>query len=165
MCTTYSSQKCGNVTSQLFYFQDQKSAESDLSAIFNITSTSQDCANSALEFFCNATYRSCDDVTFAPSINKCEMLKNESCSNLWTQLQNVSVLTDCNMYRPPVSRTCPKQFRPSCDGTCVPLCTEFSQDSEGTIIASLVTAVISNFANLIGGIIVIVIAFFKRKIM
>ena len=153
--------------SQLFYFEDQDSAESDLSAIINITSSNQECADNALAFFCNATYRSCDDVTFTPSREECEMLENNSCSSQWTQLQNISnVLTDCDMYNPPISRTCPKQFRLSCNGSCIPLCSEFSQNPEAaTIIVTVVIGVISNCGNLLGGALVFIFAFFRRKVM
>ena len=162
----YDSQTCGELgNSWLFYYEDQDSAESDLSAIINVTSSDQDCSNLALAFFCNATYRSCaNTMLIPPSTKECEMLRNDSCSNQWAQLQNISsVLTDCNTY---ASRTCPEQFRPACGGACIPLCNEFSQNSEGvTILVSVVTGVVSNFTNLIGGIIIFIIAFFRRKTM
>ena len=159
------SQECGMIeNSQLFfYFEDQSSADSNLSAIFSITSLSQDCANDARAFFCNATYHSCGDETLVPSIEECEMLKSGTCSGQWTRLQNISVLSDCGLYEPP---TCPDQFRPSCGGTCIPLCSEFSQNSEGaTIIVSVVTGIISNCANILGGIIIFIFAFVRRESM
>ena len=151
--------------SQLFHFEDQKLADSNLSAIFDIiTSLSQDCANDARAFFCNATYRSCEDTTLTLSTEECEMLRNGTCSGQWTQLQNISVLSDCSLYKPPV--TCPDQFRQSCSGACIPLCSEFSQNSEGTtIVINVITGVISNCGNIIGGIIVFIFAFFRRESM
>ena len=151
----------------MFYYEDYDSAESDLSAIINVTSSDQNCANLAPAFFCNVTYRSCDDATLTPSTEECEMLRNDSCSSQWAQLQNISsVLTDCNTYDPPATRTCPKQFRLSNSGACIPLCSEFSQNNEGiTILVSVVVGVISNCGNLIGGIVVFVLAFFRRKAM
>ena len=161
------SQECGVIeNSQLFYFEDQSSADSNLSAIFGTTSLSQDCASDARVFFCNATYRSCEDDTLVPSIEECEVLKNGTCSGLWTQLQNISVLSNCSLYKPPVSQTCPDQFHQSINGTCIPSCSEFSQNSEGaTIIVSVVTGVISNCANILGGIIVFIFAFVRRESM
>lgn len=158
------SQECGMIeNSQLFHFEDQNLADSNLSAIFGIISSSPDCANDARTFFCNATYRSCEDATLVPSTEECEILKNGSCSSQWTQLLNISVLSDCGLY---VSRTCPDQFRQSRDGVCIPLCSEFSQNSEGaTIIVSVVTGVISNCANIIGGIIIFILAFIRRDSM
>ena len=102
-----------------------------------------------------------------PSTEECEMLRNDSCSNQWPQLQNISsVLTDCSTYDPPASRTCPKQFRPSYGGACIPLCSEFSQNNEAiTILVSVVIGVISNCGNLIGGIVVFILALFRRKAM
>ena len=98
-----------------------------------------------------------------PTTRECEMLRDNSCSSQWAQLENISsVLTDCNTY----ARTCPEQFRPACDGTCIPLCNEFSQNNAGiTILVSVVTGVISNLTNLIGGIIIFIFAFFRRKTM
>lgn len=153
--------------SELFYFEDQHSANSNLSAIFNITSSSSKCAANAMMFFCHAVYRSCENVTLTPSETECEMLANDSCSSQWAMLQNVSsVLTDCGTYAPPVPRTCPKQFRPSCNGGCIPLCSEFSQNSEGaTIVVTLVTGIISNSLNIIGGVLLLIIAFYRRKAM
>ena len=161
------SQECGVIeNSQLFYFEDQISADSNLSAVFNITSLSQDCANDVRAFFCNATYRSCEDTTLMPSTEECEMLKNGTCSGQWTQLQNISVLSDCGLYKPSLSRTCPDQFRQSCDGACMPLCSEFSQNNEGaTILVSVITGIISNCGNCIGGILIIIFAFFRRETM
>ena len=137
-----------------------------MSAIINVTSSSQGCNILAPAFFCNATYRSCDDTTLIPTTEECEMLRNDSCSNQWAQLQNISSsLTDCDTY-PPASRTCPKQFRLSSDGICIPLCSEFSQNNEAiTILISVVVGAISNCGNLIGGIVVFVLAFFRRKVM
>jgi len=163
----YASQVCGDMqNSQLFHFDNQVSAESDLSAIFNITSSSQDCANKAMTFFCNATYRLCTDATSTPSTEECEMLANNSCISQWSRLQNISILAKCSIYNPPPIRTCPDQLQPSCDGACVPICSEFSQNSEGaTILVTVITGVISNCGNVVGGILVFVIAFFKRKTM
>ena len=166
MCrTNYSSQVCGTIgISQLPNFLDQNSAESNLSAIFSITSSSQACANDTRSFFCNATYRSCEDVTLIPSREECRTLQDGVCSDQWAQLQNISSLSDCNLLPP--KRSCPSQFRLLDNGDCIPLCTEFSQNREGaTILVSVVTGVISNLVNIIGGIIVIIIALFRRNTM
>ena len=136
-----------------------------MSAIINVTSSDQDCTNLAPAFFCNATYRSCANAMLVPpTTRECEMLRDNSCSSQWAQLENISlVLTDCNTY---ASRTCPEQFRLACDGTCIPLCSEFSQNNAGiTILVSVVTGVISNLTNFIGGIIIFILAFFRRKTM
>ena len=165
MCrTNYTSQVCGTLgIGQLPNFLDQNSAESNLSAIFNITSSSSACANVARAFFCNATYRSCD-ITLIPSQEECRTLENGVCSNQWAQLQSISSLSDCSLLPP--TRSCPSHFRLSGNGACIPLCTEFSQNRDGTtILVSVVTGVISNLANIIGGIIVIIIALFRRDTM
>ena len=163
-CREYISPVCDGLmgNSRLFDFDDSAIAEDTLTAIVNITSENQICTEDAKTFFCSATYRSCDNgITFVPSSTECRRLQDDVCKNEWSQLQAISPnLTNCNMY----DFTCPDQFGRFCGDTCLPLCTEFSQNSKGvTILLTIVIGIFSNIGNVLGGIAVFVVAFVKGK--
>jgi len=160
-CIEYDSPVCGSLFGKLSIFNNSMIADDTLAAIMNITSENQTCAEAATDFFCGATYRSCDNgITFVPSKSNCQLLQDE-CRYEWSQLQSVSPdLTDCSAY----NFSCPDQFDVFCGDICLPLCTEFSQNSEGvTILLTVVIGIVSNVGNVIGGIAVFVVAFFKGK--
>ncbi|XP_065890192.1 uncharacterized protein [Dysidea avara] len=163
-CEEHISSVCDGLmgNSKLSVFDDSITAEDTLATIVSITSDNQSCAEGAKAFFCNATYRSCDNgVTFVPSVEECHHLQSNVCSNEWSQLRSVSPnLTNCNMY----DFTCPDQFGKFCGDKCLPLCTEFSQNSEGvTVLLTVVIGIISNIGNILGGIAVFAVAFSKGK--
>jgi len=163
-CIEYISPVCDDLmgNSKLFGFNDSALAEDTLTAIVNITSENQTCAEDAKAFFCNATYRLCDNgVTFAPSSTECRRLQDDACKYEWNQLQAISPnLTNCSMY----DFSCPNQFGRFCGDICLPLCTEFSQNSKGvTIFLTVVIGIFSNIVNILGGIVVFAVALSKCK--
>jgi len=163
-CIEYISPVCNGLmgNSRLFGFNDSAIAEDTLTTIVNITSENQTCAEDAKAFFCSATYRSCDNgITFVPSSTECRRLQDSACKYEWSQLQAIFPnLTNCNLY----DFSCPDQFGRFCGDMCLPLCTEFSQNSEGvTILLTVVIGIFSNIGNILGGIAVFAVAFFKGK--
>lgn len=137
--------------------------ESNLTSIFTISFDNQSCLDSVKEFFCNASYRSCDDESvFAPSVDQCEKVQNV-CVNDWDKIQRVSpVLSDCDLYAPR-NITCPDQFELFCDSYCLPLCSEFSQNSGALTIVLMSVIGTSVFFVFITGVFVFIVAFFKRE--
>ena len=145
---------------------NQQITEIILSNLFNITSSSQQCSDTAMPFFCKAAYRTCNFSRFDlfPTTNECVQLQNNTCKNQWKAIETFAPnLACCNIYD--LNSTCPDQFDKFC-GICAPLCNEFSQYGKATTkaitVAYWITAL---FGNLFFGIIVFVASFLKRKKM
>ena len=150
----------------LYFPHDRKEAEVLLSKLSNITSSSPQCDDSAMTFFCKAAYQTCDynRTDLFPTSNDCVQLRDNTCKDEWKKILSVApTLACCDLYNP--NSTCPDQFGKFC-GICAPLCSEFSQYGEATTVAIDVMFAISMIlGNIITGAIVFVTAFFKRKTM
>jgi len=165
MCENHTSEACDIDLrfSQLspLMMGDKNATESNLTAIFDITSNNSACSNSVKDFFCNASYRPCNTRSaFVPSIKDCEELEG-ICADEWDNIQRVSpVLANCSLYAPVI---CPDQFESFCGGTCLPVCSEFSQNDEVLTVATHVIFTTAGCFLLTSGIFVFVVAFVKRK--
>ena len=145
---------------------DQQIAEFILSNLFNITSSSQQCSDTAIPFFCKAAYRTCNFSRFDlfPTVTECLQLQNNTCKNQWKVIETIAPnLACCNIYDP--NSTCPDQFDKFC-GICAPVCSEFSLYGKSTTVAiDVIYWAPGIFGNILFGIIVFVASFFKRKKM
>ncbi|XP_065891161.1 uncharacterized protein [Dysidea avara] len=166
-CANHTSEACGIDMrfSQLspLMMNDSNATESNLSSIFSIASGNQVCLDSVADFFCNASYRPCDmESVFVPSEEECVELENV-CTDEWDEIQRMSpVLANCTLYR---SLTCPDQFGIFCGDVCLPLCSEFSQNTATLTTLVIASFGITSFFLIISGIIVFVVAALKRKSM
>ena len=98
----------------------------------------------------------------------CQDVRQEYCTAEWRilELQGSEGLIDCDVYGETARLTCSDQFGVDDSGVaCLPLCKEFSQNGDSNTIAIIVLGGIANIVNTIGGIFVLIVAFWRREKM
>ena len=142
--------------------------------------TSSDCRNKFLSFLCAHLVRPCNDtdpnaIAIQPTAQECKEIRDEVCSAEWKLLElspfrnfipNCSIFSgsdDITDIRPNV--VCNDQFELYCDSLCLPLCKEFSQNSDGLTLLQDILFIFAGVSSLVGGTIVIIISIYRRNSM
>ena len=142
--------------------------------------TTAECRNSFLSFLCANFLKPCDINDFSakamqPTASECKEIRDDICFSEWKLLElspYADYLPNCSAYsdsddsmekRP--KPVCNEQFGLFCDSLCVPLCTEFSQNSDGLTLLQDILFIFAAVSSLIGGAIVIIIAIYRRDSM
>lgn len=140
--------------------------------------TSSECRNKFLSFLCAQFIAPCnpdDPNAIRPTAEECKEVRDDVCYAEWRLLElsryaqllpNCSSLNDSSEsmdIRPDL--VCNKQFGLFCDSLCLPLCKEFSQNSEGLTVLQDILFIFAAISSLIGGMIVIIIAIYRRNSM
>ena len=140
-----------------------------------LKTNSQCVTDSTLSFFCNATLLLCNGDSSSVSLTEeCEKVRDNNCSSEWRLIENFYNISvpDCISYDKDTNITlkkapnqpCPANFDHFCNSTCLPVCGEYSlltQDSSSNF--SLYLAVAAGFIGLIGGIITLIICYYRRN--
>jgi len=124
------------------------------------------CISTTQNQFCQAL-NNCDNQSYVDDL-VCQDVRQEYCTMEWKilELQGGAGLPDCAAYGETDRLTCSDQFDVDDTGVaCQPLCKEFSQNGESTTAAIIVLSGIANTANTIGGIFVLIVAFYRRDKM
>ena len=133
----------------------------------NLPSSQQYCSERVETLFCNALME-CSNESYVKDI-VCQQVRQEYCTAEWRMLEvhnQTDGLIDCEEYEETVPLSCGDQFDLANDGSlCLPLCGEFSQYSEAYTTPRVVLSAVFLLLSVIGGIIVIIISFRKRKNM
>ena len=149
----------------------------DLFSVYNLgLITNSDCIRSGtLPFFCNATLLLCNgDIPSLDLIEECEEVRDVKCSTEWRIMENFynRSIPDCSSYGEDKNLTfgkapaqpCPAYFDHFCNSTCLPICGEYSlltQDTSSNL--SLYLIVATGIVGLIGGLITLIICYYKRS--
>ena len=133
----------------------------------NLPLSQQYCSERVETLFCNALME-CSNESYVKDI-VCQQVRQEYCTAEWRMLEvhnQTDGLIDCEEYEETVPLSCGDQFDLANDGSlCLPLCGEFSQYSEAYTTPRVVLSAVFLLLSVIGGIIVIIISFRKRKNM
>ena len=133
----------------------------------NLPSSQQYCSERVEKLFCDALME-CSNESYVKDI-VCQQVRQEYCTAEWRMLEvhnQTDGLIDCEEYGETASLNCNDQFDLVNDGsTCLPLCGEFSQYSKAYTNTRTVLHAISQFINVIGGIIIMAISFRERQKM
>ena len=142
--------------------------------------TSPECRNSFLSFLCASLIMPCDPtdpdaMAVQPTALECQDIRDNECFAQWKLLElsrYASFLPNCSELhgsdestdmRPKV--VCNEQFGLYCDSLCLPLCEEFSQNSDGLTLLQDILFIFAGLSSLIGGTIVIIISIYRRSSM
>ena len=142
--------------------------------------TSSECRNRFLSFLCAHFIRPCDDddpnaMAIQPTAQECKEIRDDVCFAEWKLLElspYANLIPNCSEFngsddttdiRPSV--VCNEQFGLYCDSLCLPLCEEFSQNSDGLTLLQDILFIFAGVSSLIGGTIVIVISIYRRNSM
>ena len=142
--------------------------------------TSSECKDKFLSFVCAHFNTPCDlndpsAIAVQPTARECKEIRDEICFAEWRLLELSPYsdrLPNCSNYddsdddmdsRPDL--VCNDQFGLFCDSLCLPLCKEFSQNSEGLTLLQDILFIFAAVSSLIGGTVVIVIAIYRRNSM
>ena len=142
--------------------------------------TSPECRNRFMSFLCAHFVEPCDStdpnaIAIHPTGRECKEIRDDVCSAEWKLLElspfasrvpNCSIFDDSDETtdtRPSV--VCNEQFGLFCDSLCLPLCKEFSQNSDGVTLLQDVLFIFAAVSSLIGGAIVIIISIYRRNSM
>ena len=140
-----------------------------------LKTNSQCVTNTTLSFFCNATLLLCYGNSSSIHLAEmCEEVRDNSCSSEWRIAENFydQLVPDCISYGQDMNLTfqrapnlpCPVHFDHFCNSICLPLCGEYSlltQDSSSNF--SIYLAVVAGVTGLIGGIITLIICYYRRS--
>lgn len=142
--------------------------------------TSPECRDMFLSFLCAQFVRACneddsDAKAIKPTAKECKEIRDDVCFAEWrilelsefgSQLPNCSDFDDSDENtdtRPDL--VCNEQFGLFCDSLCLPLCKEFSQNSDGLTLLQDILFIFAAISSLIGGTVVIIIAIYRRNSM
>lgn len=142
--------------------------------------TSSECRNRFLSFLCAHFVRPCDiddpsAMAIQPTAQECKEIRDDVCSAEWKLLELSlfnNLIPNCSDFigsddttdiRPNV--VCNEQFGLYCDSLCLPLCKEFSQNSDGLTLLQDILFIFAGLSSLIGGTIVIIISIYRRNSM
>lgn len=141
--------------------------------------TSAECKDKFLSFLCADYIVPCDldnpsAMAIRPTASECKEIRDDICFAEWKLLELSmygSLLPNCSDFdddddmdfRP--DQVCNDQFKLYCDSLCLPLCKEFSQNSEGLTLLQDILFIFAAVSSLIGGTIVIIIAIYRRNSM
>ena len=133
----------------------------------NLPSSQQYCSERVETLFCDALME-CSNESYVKDI-VCQQVRQEYCTAEWRMLEvhnQTDGLIDCEEYGETALLNCGDQFDLAYHGSvCLPLCGEFSQYSEAYTKPRIVILTVSLLINVIGGIIVIIVSFKKKKKM
>ena len=133
----------------------------------NLPSSQLYCTERVEMLFCDALME-CSNESHVKDI-VCQQVRQEYCTAEWRMLEvhnQIDQLIDCEEYEETAPLNCGDQFGLINDGSvCLPLCEEFSQYSETYTTPHLVLSATASSVAIIGGIIIILISFKKRKTM
>ena len=143
--------------------------------------TSPECRSSFLSLLCANFYLPCEPtdpnaIATQPTAGECQDVRDNKCFAQWKLLElfrdTAQVLPNCSSFdgsdentelRPEV--VCNEQFGLYCDSLCLPLCEEFSQNSDGLTLLQDILFIFAGLSSLIGGTIVIIISIYRRSSM
>jgi len=134
------------------------------------------CSSSAVPFFCNATYSLCGDDTYMMDISEeCVQVRDNDCAIEWRVLENFfgALIPDCGSFSEDGNLSfskapelnCSNQFDVFCGSMCLPVCSEFSQMSEGATVTSNVLTILFEVIGIISGVVTLIACIFNRKTM
>ena len=160
---------------EYFFRETEKSLSTSL--------TTTECKNKLMSFMCAVfNNHSCDPnnpVTVSPNGDECREIRDELCVLEWELLKrSISQLPGADQFRIPncseldgevdnetTALQCVDQFGEFCGFFCLPLCEDFSQNSDGSILLQDVLFIFAAVCSLVGGIIVIIISIYRRSSM
>ena len=142
---------------------------------------SKPCQDAALPFLCQYIFPPCNvssgDVNY---INRAECINvRDVCSFEWNVVMNTpsaSLLPNCENFDDdndnnqsgllivPQALQCHYQFKEYC-GLCLPLCGKFSQYRVQTKLRQRSILIISGIAAFVGGILVLIVSIYRRRVM
>ena len=119
------------------------------------------CSKRLEKLFCNALMERNNEPYVKFLI--CQQIRQENCTTELEMYEETEWLFNCEKYD---SINCSDQFDLANNGSvCLPLCSKFSQYSETYTTPHVILLAASLFIGIIGGIIVIIVSFRKRKKM
>ena len=131
---------------------------------FNSWLHNDQCLNSAIQFYCNATQVPCDDNnTFILGLQEqCIQVRDNDCAVEWRayEIFHNTLLLDCTSFAKDGNVTfskapalvCPKEFDLYCDSFCLASCEDFYQLSTDAISVANIVITIVIFLGLLGGV-------------
>jgi len=133
----------------------------------NLPSSQLYCTERVERLFCDALME-CSNESRVKDI-VCQQVRQEYCTAEWRLLEvynQTDQLIDCEEYEETAPVNCSHQFDLTNDGTvCLPLCGEFSLYSEAYATLRVVLYATVSSLVVIGGMVVIIISFKRRKAM
>ena len=144
---------------------------------FNSWLHNDQCLNSAIQFYCNATQVPCDDNnTFILGLQEqCIQVRDNDCAVEWREYENCfdTLLPNCTSFAEDGNLTlskdaalvCPKEFDLYCDSFCLASCEDFYLLSKNTISGTNVVVVIVTILGLLGSIFTLIVCILNRRKM
>ena len=135
----------------------------------NLPSSQEYCIERVEALFCDALIlMECNNESYVKDI-VCQQVRQEYCTAEWRMLElnnQTDGLIDCTDHGETATLNCGDQFGLVNNGSvCLPLCGEFSQYSKAYTKPYIVLYATCLFINVIGGIAVLALSFWKRKKM
>ena len=153
--------KACNLSTSESAYMDQILCTYETLRIINLSSLQHYCSARLEKLLCNASLECSDEACVKDLM--CQQIHQENCTVELEEYEKIEWLFDCKEYG---SLNCSDQFDLTNNGSiCLPLCGEFSQYSETYTTPHVILLAASLFIGIIGGIIVIIISFRKRKKM
>lgn len=136
----------------------------------------EQCKNSALPLFCNATHLLCsDDKSNVDLEGECLQVRDYDCAVEWRTLENIfgATLPDCTSFAVGENITflkapaliCPEEFDIYCNSFCLPSCKRFSQLSKKSVIISNYVIIALIVISLLEGVFTLIVCILNRKTM
>jgi len=146
-----------------------------INAISSVLNNEQ-CKNSSLPLFCNATHLLCGDVKSNVDLEKkCLQVRDHDCAVEWRILENIfhATLPDCTSFAVGGNITfskapalnCSEEFDIYCNSFCLPSCERFYQISKKSTIISNYVIITLIAISVIEGVFTLIICIFNRKTM
>ncbi|XP_065889662.1 uncharacterized protein [Dysidea avara] len=148
--------------------------------------TSDECRDKLMSFMCAffntpCNVNSSEARLVSPTGDECREVRDELCVLEWQLLErsisqvpgaeqfNIR-LPNCSEFDGEIENEtaivqCADQFGKFCGFFCLPLCEEFSQNSDGSILLQDILFIFAAVSSLIGGTIVIIISIYRRTSM
>lgn len=142
-----------------------------------LQSDPEQCKNSTLPFFCNATQLLCGDNSFVAGLeDKCVQVRDHDCAIGWRAYENIfgAALPNCTGFAKDRNLTFSKAPALVCDGEsfdvycgsfCLPSCKDFSQISTDATKAATYIIIILMIIGLLGGVLTLIVSIINRRKM
>lgn len=142
--------------------------------------TTSECRQQFLSFLCGHFLKPCDAkspdaIAIQPTASECKRIRDDVCFVEWRLLElseYANHLPNCSVFNDTdesiderLNIVCNNQFGLYCDSLCLPLCKEFSQNSEGITLLQDILFIFAAISSLLGGTFVIIIAIYRRNSM
>jgi len=148
--------------------------------------TTPECRNKLMSFMCAFFNTPCnvssrEAVLVSPTGDECREVRDDLCVLEWQLLErSIDLIPNANQFGirlPNCSEfdgevdndtavvKCADQFGQFCDFFCLPLCEEFSQNSDGSTLLQDILFIFAAVSSLIGGTIVVIISVYRRSSM